>query len=210
MRDRIYREMDSFTLDKLEFDKVRQILARFCRCSLGSNLALRIGPSRRPEVALLAEASLPTVVIERHDEDYLLTSQAPVVINNAALTRKLLAGGDRIELSRRCRLRFAVPNPASTSAVVQVSGARLPQTDARSIILMDQSLVIGPTASAHVRAGQVVAPVVLYVRDDRLLCRAGEPVMLAGQRLQESGEIVLGAKVEIGNLSFVVTNAVPS
>ncbi len=41
--------MDSFTLDKLEFDRVRQILTRFCRCALGRNLAVRIGPSRRPD-----------------------------------------------------------------------------------------------------------------------------------------------------------------
>jgi len=41
--------VDTFTLDKLEFDQVRQILAPYCRCALGRNLALRIGPSRRPE-----------------------------------------------------------------------------------------------------------------------------------------------------------------
>jgi len=41
--------VDAFTLDKLEFDQVRKILARYCRCALGRNLALRIGPSRRPE-----------------------------------------------------------------------------------------------------------------------------------------------------------------
>ena len=41
--------MDSFTLEKLEFDKVRQILSRFCRCSLGREVARRLTPSRRPE-----------------------------------------------------------------------------------------------------------------------------------------------------------------
>ncbi len=41
--------MDRFTLDKLEFDRLRQILSRFCRCALGRSLAGRIGPSRRPE-----------------------------------------------------------------------------------------------------------------------------------------------------------------
>lgn len=41
--------MDAFTLEKLEFDQIRQILARYCRCSLGKSLALRINPSRRPE-----------------------------------------------------------------------------------------------------------------------------------------------------------------
>ncbi len=41
--------MDAFTLEKLEFDQVRRILQRYCRCGLGRELAGRIGPSRRPE-----------------------------------------------------------------------------------------------------------------------------------------------------------------
>ena len=40
--------MDSFTLNKIEFDEVRRILAGFCACSLGKKLAARIGPSRTP------------------------------------------------------------------------------------------------------------------------------------------------------------------
>jgi len=40
--------MDSFTLEKLEFDQVRRILARYCRCRLGASLARRITPSRSP------------------------------------------------------------------------------------------------------------------------------------------------------------------
>ena len=42
--------MDSFTLNKIDFDSVRQILGDFCRCSLGRALAHRISPSRTPEV----------------------------------------------------------------------------------------------------------------------------------------------------------------
>ncbi len=41
--------MDSFTLTKLEFDQVRRILGRYCRCALGRNLLPKIEPSRRPE-----------------------------------------------------------------------------------------------------------------------------------------------------------------
>ncbi len=182
---------------------------------VGSFLVVRqrrvtVGPvssSRRPDVALLAEASLPVVTIERNDEDYVLTSSQPVSVNGAAVTRKLLASNDRIALSPRCRLRFTLPNAASTSAVLHVSGARLPQTDARRVILMGDSLVIGPSASAHITTGQLQKPAVLHVRDDRLLCRSPDPVAVGGETLQESGEIVLGARVSIGNLSFVVTGA---
>ena len=41
--------MDSFTLDKIEFDAVRRILSTFCGSSLGKRLAIRLRPSRNPE-----------------------------------------------------------------------------------------------------------------------------------------------------------------
>ncbi len=40
--------MDSFTLRKVEFHRVRRILGRFCATSLGKALASRINPSRNP------------------------------------------------------------------------------------------------------------------------------------------------------------------
>lgn len=39
--------MDSHTLDRLEFDRVRQMLAEFAGCSLGRKLALKIAPADR-------------------------------------------------------------------------------------------------------------------------------------------------------------------
>jgi DNA mismatch repair protein MutS2 len=42
--------VDSFTLSKIEFDAVRRILSQLCACSPGRQLALRIGPSRSPDV----------------------------------------------------------------------------------------------------------------------------------------------------------------
>ncbi len=42
--------MDPVTLEKVEFDSVRRILAGFCRCSLGAAVARHISPSRNPEV----------------------------------------------------------------------------------------------------------------------------------------------------------------
>ena len=42
--------MDTFTLNKIEFDAVRRILSRYCATSLGKSLATRITPSRNPDV----------------------------------------------------------------------------------------------------------------------------------------------------------------
>src|SRR5207244_2143048 len=95
---------------------------------------------------------LPVVTIERVEEDYFLTAEKPVQVNGAPVRRKLLAGGDQIALSPRCRIKFELPHPASTSAVLTLSGARLPSSDARRVILLDRAMVLGPGANAHMRA----------------------------------------------------------
>lgn len=41
--------MDSFTLNKIEFNEVRRILGEFCSSSLGRSLAMRLNASRNPE-----------------------------------------------------------------------------------------------------------------------------------------------------------------
>ena len=42
--------LDSFTLNKIEFGAVRRILSDFCATRAGKSLALRIGPSRSPQI----------------------------------------------------------------------------------------------------------------------------------------------------------------
>lgn len=39
--------MDDHTLEKLDFDRIRQLLARHAQCALGKSLALRVRPSKR-------------------------------------------------------------------------------------------------------------------------------------------------------------------
>src|SRR5262245_1911790 len=41
--------VDRHTLEKLEFEQIRQLLARQAQCALGRELALRIDPSRRAD-----------------------------------------------------------------------------------------------------------------------------------------------------------------
>jgi len=60
--------VDPFTLEKLEFDQVRRILERYCRCALGKRLCRRIGPSRRPETVRrwLAETTQMVAALRDH------------------------------------------------------------------------------------------------------------------------------------------------
>jgi tetratricopeptide (TPR) repeat protein len=168
-----------------------------------------VGPvsaSRPPDLALMTAANTPLVTLSRSDEDYFLNSRGAVAVNEKPVTSKLLASGDRIGLGPRCRIQFRRPNPASTSAVLHVSGARLPWGAVREVLLMDRELVIGPLAAAHVRtrdAGEQV--VIQHDGDGKLLCRASEAIALDGNlAVDRVVQITPGARVVVGGLSFVV------
>lgn len=172
--------------------------------------AVTIGPAsgnQGPDVPLLAESGLATVTIERSEDDYFLRSKETVFVDGHATTRRLLADGDSVALSSRCRVKFSVPNAASTSAVLQLSGTRLPRTDARRVILLDRELIIGPGTASHVRADVLTEPIVLYVRDGQLCCRAKGPVLAGEQAMGSAMGLPMATSIRIGGVSFVVTQA---
>jgi hypothetical protein len=167
--------------------------------------AVTIGPvssSRRPDIGLLADASLPIAQLERVEEDYFVTGDG-----QAGTGRKLLADGDRIVLGPRCRLKFGLPNAASATGVLHLSGTRLPSSDARRVILMSDSIIIGPGSSAHVRADQLTEPIVVFVRDSRLSVRSPQEVMVDGRPMDRQAGISIDSHVSTGGVSFAVTAA---
>jgi tetratricopeptide (TPR) repeat protein len=186
----------------LHVDGVGSFLVVRERCvTLGS-----AGGSAKPDVPLLIDASVGPVTIERVEDDYFLACPAGATVNNAAVTRKLLVDGDRIGLSPRCHARFAIPNAASTSAVLSIAGARMPGTDATRVILLSESLVIGPGSAAHVRTDGLAAPAILHVRDGRLFCNASADVTADGHPVDRQAGLPLGVQLKIGPVSMVIRN----
>ena len=157
----------------------------------GSYLVLRkpsvtLGPissSRAPDIGLITEPGAFVLAIERVEDDYFLKGEGTA--------SKLLAAGDRISVSSRCRMIFGLPNPSSTSAVLDLSAGRFPRSDLRRVILLDRDLIIGPGASAHIRANQLSESIVLHIRDGRLWCR--------------TQQVQVGTPLSVAGVSFVVT-----
>ena len=168
---------------------------------------ITVGPissSARPMLALMADPNLPVIMLERMEGDYFVRSQTPVEVNGQRVTEKLLADGDRIALSPRCQIRFHLPNPASTTAVLTVSGARLSRPDIKQLILMDRDILIGPYANDHIRTEQLQEPVALFAQNGRLLCRAKESILVDGRGFDPNVGLAMDKHVKIGKVSMVV------
>jgi hypothetical protein len=183
---------------------------------VGSFLVFRqsritVGPlssSARPTLGLIADPNTPVVTIDRVDGDYFLRSQKPVKVNGQSVTERLLSDGDRIVLSPRCRLRFHLPNPASATAVLMLSGARLTRPDVRCIVLMDRDILAGPYTNDHIRTDQLDENVTFFAQNGRLLCRAHESVSVDDRPFDPNVGLPLDKHIKIGKLSMVVARLV--
>lgn len=166
-----------------------------------------ISSSHQPDVALLAEATASAATVERVEEDYFFRAAGPAAVNSRACSSKLLAGGDEVALSPRCRFTFRLPSAASTSAVLDLTGTRYPRADVRRVILLDRELVIGPGAGAHVRIDELTEKVVLHVRDGRLFVQTSQPLLVGQQEVAPRTAVPVGTHVKAGGVSFVVTRS---
>ncbi len=166
-----------------------------------------IGPvsgSYRPTIGLLAGPTIPIITIERVDEDYFVRGEGNVAVNDRPARNHLLHHEDRIGVGPRGRIKFRRPYPASTSAVLEFSGLRFPQSDLKSVILMDRELVIGPEPTCHIQKEDLREDVVLFFRNGGLTCRTGLEVFVDGEPMTKSGELTTGRRVKIGALAFTI------
>lgn len=178
----------------------------------GSFLIMReptvtVGPissSVRPDVGLVVDPNATVATIERAEDDYFIKTSQPVSINDSITSNRLLSDGDRLDLAPRCRLTFSIPNAASTTAVLDLTAARLPRADIKRVVLMDQALIMGPAASAHVR---VIADdtSVLQVKDGQLRCKTEQPITIGNRPGDANTDLPFDERIQVGSLSFVVT-----
>jgi hypothetical protein len=168
-----------------------------------------IGPissSQQPDLGLLAEPGIPIATIERREDEYFIRGSA-VAVNDRAGNGKLLACGDRIALSPRCRMSFNLPSAASMTAVLDLTGCRYPRADVRRVILLDGDVILGPGVATHVRVEGAEENVILHVRDGRLFCEAKQPVEVNSAPMDRISGIPMDANVKVGSVSFVVSGA---
>lgn len=170
---------------------------------VGSFLVVRkdstmLGParsSRAPDVELQGMKHKSNVRIDRVDEDYFLRSEHELNVNNQPKREALLADGDVIELGKRCRGTFRLPNATTSTAVLEFNGSSFPRRDVRGVLLLSDAILVGSDRSAHIRVPQAKHPAVLYLRGETLSCRGREHTV----------PITFGESFAVGETSLVCT-----
>lgn len=158
--------------------------------------------SRKVDIPLRGFTASAPVTIERSGGDYLIDSDEPVDSDGRQSRRKLLSADESLNFGRRCRVRFRVPNPASTSAVLELTGPQLSRQDVRRIVLLDDALIAGPAKTSHVVATAVDTPCVVFHQNGEFFIRRG----VASQRGQRevAQPILPGESVTIAGARFTL------
>jgi hypothetical protein len=124
-----------------------------------------------------------------------LEAARPVQVNGRPVEKALLHSGDRVTLGSRCQMQFHQPVPISTSARLDlVSGHRL-KLAVDGVLLMADTLVLGPGSHVHVSMPDLSQPVILFRTREGLGIRCVGKLTVDGQSCDQRGTLALTSTV---------------
>ncbi len=161
-------------------------------------------PETTVDLPLFADVSRLHATLTRDTEGYLLEALRPAQVNGKPVLKALLRSGDRITLGACCQLQFRQPVPVSTSARLDlVSGHRL-RLAVDAVLLMADTLVLGPGSQVHVAMPDLKQPIVLFRQKTGLGIRHGGNLIINGQPCRERGTLEPGATVTGDDFSLAL------
>jgi len=156
------------------------------------------------DVPLFADLSRLHAELARDGEGYILESARDVFVNGASVPRAFLRPGDRLTLGPTCQMIFHQPVPISPSARLElVSGHRLPLA-VDGIILMAESLILGPGPQVHVPLPEAPGNVVLFRQKDGLGVRFAGKFKVDNKPHETKADLPLPSVIVADDFTFAL------
>jgi hypothetical protein len=160
-------------------------------------------PGNMIAVPILADLSRRHAVIRRDAGAYVLDPLQKTSVDGREITGPhVLTDNQLIQLGDNVRLRFTKPHALSSTARLVMESHHKMQPSADALLLMADSCVIGPNRHCHVRCRDWKHDLIVYRQNDRVFCRADEPLTIDGAEASGSNEIQSGVRVEGEEFSF--------
>ncbi|MBS0210295.1 MAG: FHA domain-containing protein [Planctomycetes bacterium] len=171
---------------------------------LGDELSIGQPVAGAPvDIPLLGDLSRRHATLVRDGDGYLLRPiRAARVMERDGAGESILADGQTIELSGQVRLRFRRPHPLSHSARLEFQSGHGTQPRSDAVLLWADTLVLGPTASAHVVCPGWPREVVLYRQGEQLMCHAPGEFTVDGQACRDRAALGATSRVSGPGFSF--------
>lgn len=148
------------------------------------------------DICLMANLSRRHATLKRSGEDWFVHPHQSTVISGKLVTSQtLLRTGDSICLAERVRLGFRIPSVLSGSALIDFESHHRPSHSVNGIILMTDSVLLGPRKDHHICCPDWSDMVVIYRQDGLLKCRSRMAISVNGERVRDSAALNDGALV---------------
>jgi FHA domain len=155
------------------------------------------------EICLMANLSRRHASLLRNGEDWFIHPHNSTVVSGRAVTGPtLLRTGDEICLAERVRLGFRIPSVLTGSALIDFESPHRPAHSVNGIILMTDSILLGPRKDHHVCCPDWPEVVVIYHQDGVLRCRSKASLTINGLRVRDSAVLSDGAVVSGDDFRF--------
>lgn len=148
------------------------------------------------DICLMANLSRHHASLSRKGEDWFIHPHGSTVVSGRAVTRTaLLRSGDEICLGERVRLGFRIPSVLAGTALIDFESHHRPAQFVNGIILMTDSVLLGPRKDHHVCCSDWPDVVVIYLQAGVLRCRSKSALSVNGSRVKDSVELIDGTVV---------------
>jgi hypothetical protein len=113
-----------------------------------------------------------------------------------------LTDGSRIELGSSVRLKFRRPHVLTGTARLEFASNHQTQPRVNAIILMSDTLILGPRSHSHIVCRNWTEEVILFKHDDELYCRTKGQLQIDGRYCRDRGRLQYDSQVSGDGFSF--------
>jgi hypothetical protein len=149
------------------------------------------------DLPIQADLSRRHAIIRRDGGAYLLDPLQETRIDGRRIDGPVvLANNNLIQLGENVTLRFKKPHVLSATAVLDIESNHKTQPRADGVVLMADTLVLGPKSHSHIRCREWANDVILFRRGEGLLVRTMGTLNIDGEELDQHGPVAVGSQVE--------------
>lgn len=149
------------------------------------------------DVPILADLSRRHAIIRREREAYVLTPLHKTAIDGRVITEPtVLRDKSTITLGSGVEFRFRKPHALSATAVLELVSRHRTEPAVDGIVLMSESCILGPQSHSHIRCRDWTGDLVLFRRNDELMCRTQQAVEIEGQTCTGQAAVSGNCRIE--------------
>lgn len=155
------------------------------------------------DLSLLANLSRQHCSLVRRGDRYLAYAHSAIsVANRPVHDRCEVSDGQELALGSSVRIRFRQPNSMSATARLEFVSDHRPVLHVDSVVMMDETCLLGPGPENHVRCPDWSGSVLLYRRNGGLYCKSREELFINGQHSPAGGAVECGSVVSGATFRF--------